>query len=158
EQPVMQPLLTSIQDFLDEEERLLRQRSDRTVQETWQGILVSGGALGLAVLLAAILSYLSARGIAEPIERLSRGARELIAGRLRLVPVFGPSEIARLIVHYNHMAITLSERAQLLQQQEERYRTYIGASSHIMWTTDANGEVVAEIPTWQKYTGQTTEQ
>ena len=75
-----------------------------------------------------------------------------------MVPVFGPNEIAQLIIHFNHMAITLSERAQLLQQQEERHRTYIGASSHILWTTAANGEVVGEIPTWQTFTGQTPEQ
>lgn len=40
-----------------------------------------------------------------------------------------------------------------LQQSEERYRSLVIATSQIVWTTDAQGQVV-DIPHWRDYTGQ----
>lgn len=41
-----------------------------------------------------------------------------------------------------------------LQESEERYRSLVVATSQIVWTTDAEGQVV-DVPTWRAYTGQT---
>jgi PAS domain S-box-containing protein len=70
------------------------------------------------------------------------------------VPPDGPTEIAELAVHFNHMGITLSRHTSSLEEQKERYQQYIGATSHLLWTTDANGAVVTDLPTWRAYTGQ----
>ncbi len=40
-----------------------------------------------------------------------------------------------------------------LRQSEERYRSLVIATSQIVWTTDAQGQVV-DIPPWRAYTGQ----
>src|SRR5205807_7662917 len=81
-------------------------------------------------------------------------AGQLVHGHFRTVPAAGPKEVAELIVHFNHMALTLSERVGVLQEQEQRYRSYIGAVAHILWTTDAAGQVVGDLPTWRAFTGQ----
>ncbi|MBW4663863.1 MAG: PAS domain S-box protein [Chroococcus sp. CMT-3BRIN-NPC107] len=40
-----------------------------------------------------------------------------------------------------------------LRQSEERYRSLVIATSQIVWTTDAQGQVV-DMPHWRDYTGQ----
>ncbi len=40
-----------------------------------------------------------------------------------------------------------------LRQSEERYRSLVIATSQIVWTTDAQGQVV-DMPPWRDYTGQ----
>jgi len=41
-----------------------------------------------------------------------------------------------------------------LRKSEERYRSLATATSQIVWTTNAEGEVVDDIPMWRSYTGQ----
>ncbi len=40
----------------------------------------------------------------------------------------------------------------------ERHRSYIDITGHLGWTTNAEGEVVEDIPSWRRYTGQTYEE
>jgi PAS domain S-box-containing protein len=42
-----------------------------------------------------------------------------------------------------------------IRNSEERYRSLVTATSQIVWTTNANGEVVEDSPTWRAFTGQT---
>ncbi|MBD1936896.1 PAS domain S-box protein [Microcoleus sp. FACHB-68] len=44
-----------------------------------------------------------------------------------------------------------------IRQSEERYRSLIVATSQIVWTTDAEGQVI-DIPDWRAYTGQSVEE
>lgn len=48
---------------------------------------------------------------------------------------------------------TNQEYIKALQESEERYRSLVIATSQIVWTTDAQGQV-EDMPTWQAYTGQ----
>lgn len=41
-----------------------------------------------------------------------------------------------------------------LQKNEQRFRTLTLATSQIVWTTNANGEVHEDLPLWQAFTGQ----
>ncbi|MDB6027277.1 MAG: multi-sensor signal transduction histidine kinase [Verrucomicrobiales bacterium] len=41
-----------------------------------------------------------------------------------------------------------------LRRSEERYRSLVIATSQIVWTTNAQGEVTDDIPTWREFTGQ----
>ncbi|NOX88821.1 MAG: PAS domain-containing protein [Calditrichaeota bacterium] len=41
-----------------------------------------------------------------------------------------------------------------LRKSEERFRTLVTATTQIVWTTDAKGEVTDDIPSWREYTGQ----
>ncbi len=41
-----------------------------------------------------------------------------------------------------------------LQASEERYRTLVMTSAQLVWSTDAEGNVIESQPTWQAFTGQ----
>ena len=38
---------------------------------------------------------------------------------------------------------------------EERYRSLAVATAQVIWTTDADGLVAGDMPTWREYTGAT---
>ncbi len=62
------------------------------------------------------------------------------------------------------LAFTLNEvtervRAeQALRQSAERYRSLVIATAQIVWTTNPQGEVVEDIPSWREYTGQSEQE
>jgi PAS domain S-box-containing protein len=45
-----------------------------------------------------------------------------------------------------------------LRKSEARYRSYIEMTEQLGWTTNAGGEVVEDIPSWRKFTGQSEEE
>lgn len=47
----------------------------------------------------------------------------------------------------------MSEYLKALRESEERYRSLVVATSQIVWTTNAEGQVI-DIPLWRAYTGQ----
>jgi PAS domain S-box-containing protein len=49
-----------------------------------------------------------------------------------------------------------AERA--VEESEARFRSLVEASSQIVWTTDAEGRIVAPAPEWTAITGQTSEE
>jgi len=115
---LLQDLQTELDHFVQAEEALLALRRAQTTYETWQSSLIIGGAVLAAVLLTVLVSWQSARGVTQPINALGAAASELVAGRFQNVPPRGPNEIAQLIVHFNHMAMTLTEEADLRAAKE----------------------------------------
>ena len=58
------------------------------------------------------------------------------------------------------LAVSKTERDKAetsLHRSEERYRSLVLASSQVVWTANATGDVVEDLPTWKAFTGQTTE-
>jgi len=49
-------------------------------------------------------------------------------------------------------------QADELAQNERRFRSFVEATTQVVWTTNPRGEVDMAIPSWQAYTGQTEEQ
>ena len=45
-----------------------------------------------------------------------------------------------------------------LHAREERFRSYIEVTGQLAWTTNPDGEVTEDIPSWRKYTGQSEEE
>ena len=45
-----------------------------------------------------------------------------------------------------------------VREGEQRYRSLIEATSQVVWTTDAQGQVAGDMPLWRKFTGQTFEE
>ena len=43
---------------------------------------------------------------------------------------------------------------QLVRRSEARYRSLVTATAQIIWTTNAEGQIVEVTPTWRQYTGQ----
>jgi PAS domain S-box-containing protein len=45
----------------------------------------------------------------------------------------------------------------VLHQSMERYRSLVTATAQMIWRTDANGNVIDDLPTWRAFTGQSLE-
>ncbi|MDX1653650.1 MAG: CheR family methyltransferase, partial [Candidatus Competibacteraceae bacterium] len=52
----------------------------------------------------------------------------------------------------------LRKRTRQLSASEERFRALVEASADMVWTTDAQGQVVEDVPSWRAFTGQSLEQ
>ena len=63
------------------------------------------------------------------------------------------------VIQCNIRDITRRKEAEQAQRQSEiRYRSYIEMTEQLGWTTDADGEVVEDILSWRKFTGQSEEE
>jgi PAS domain S-box-containing protein len=47
---------------------------------------------------------------------------------------------------------------QALRESEKRHRSYIELTEQLGWSTNADGEVAEDIPSWRKFTGQSEEE
>jgi PAS domain S-box-containing protein len=57
--------------------------------------------------------------------------------------------------------MNITERKQtdeLLRASRDRYRSFIELTGQLGWTTNADGEIEEDIPTWRQYTGQSEEE
>lgn len=128
------------------------------------GLRAQGGrwtvGLGLVVVAGVILmiAWRVSVSVTQPQDRLRRAAQQLLAGSFTMESPAGPNEIAQLMVDFNQMALSLSERNLSLQEQKEGYHQYLVATTHLMWRTDADGRVGNEMASWRAFTGQTVEQ
>jgi len=65
------------------------------------------------------------------------------------------------VIGYFAIYRDITERKRIeeaLHKTFERYRSYIEVTGHLGWTTNADGEVVEDLPSWRNYTGQTYEE
>jgi PAS domain S-box-containing protein len=152
------PLTSAIQQLTDELITVEQERAEEVHaqigRQTRLGVWLILLMTPLALTLNLLVAWRTARNITRPLNRLREAAGQLIAGHFQVLDAAGPSEIVELTTRFNHMGLTLAERTTSLQAQTERYQRYIGATSHILWSTDASGRVVNDIPTWCSYTGQ----
>ena len=56
------------------------------------------------------------------------------------------------------LAQRVAERTAELTLSEERYRSLTLATTQVVWTTGAKGEVTGDIPAWRAFTGQSVSQ
>lgn len=59
---------------------------------------------------------------------------------------------------FARLAIERKQTEDSLRRREERYHSLVTASAQIVWTTNAEGEVVDDLPTWRAYTGQSIQE
>jgi PAS domain S-box-containing protein len=58
------------------------------------------------------------------------------------------------------LSLEIDRRRELegaLRKSEDRYRTLVDATSSVVWTADASGVLTEPQPSWEAYTGQTTD-
>ena len=132
---------------------------------------------GLALLSAILLGALFSRGITGPIRALQSGVSRFGQGDLDIrLPESARDELGDLAREFNRMAASLVEkdiqlheyatnlelkiweRTAEIKQREERYRSYIEVTGQLGWTTNPQGEVEEDIPSWRKFTGQNEEE
>lgn len=65
------------------------------------------------------------------------------------------------VVAVIEMVEDITERkqaAEALRVSEQRYRSYIELTGQLVWTTNADGNVVEDLPAWRRFTGQSEEE
>jgi signal transduction histidine kinase len=95
--------------------------------------LLAGGVL--AVLLAALVGGLLARGVMRPVGAASEAAQRIAAGDLSArLPTGGSDEFGRWAASFNRMAASLEEKVAQLQEAQSRQRRFVSDVSHELRT------------------------
>ncbi|OKH39481.1 hypothetical protein NIES2119_07055 [[Phormidium ambiguum] IAM M-71] len=90
--------------------------------------------------------------------RLRRYDGEYCYMSVRAVPILAENGEIREWIGV-HTDITERRQAEAaLQQNEERFRSLIEATTDIIWNANAQGEQMLELTNWSKFTGQTNEE
>jgi PAS domain S-box-containing protein len=67
-------------------------------------------------------------------------------------------EIASLLGDLSWEIVERKRAEQVIEQSEKRYRSYIEVTLQLGWVTNAFGEVVEDLPSWRRFTGQGEEE
>src|SRR5882724_10457674 len=122
----------------------------------------------------------SSRGteeLARVLEELREANGRLVTAGIRLQELADPAETARHRAEaaraeaeaaaadnarlYRSAQLEIERRTtaeQALRESWQRFQALVEASAEIVWTTDPNGAVVEDSPSWRAFTGQTYEQ
>lgn len=99
------------------------------------------GALGL--LLAIVFAYVLARGISEPLRRITLVARQLAAGRTGArTGLAGDDELGKLGQAFDHMALQVDVLLGRLTEERDRVRAILEGVSSGLFAADADGVVL----------------
>jgi PAS domain S-box-containing protein len=110
-------------------------------------------------------------GKSIPLELASDGQRETSFFDFVYQPVYRSdgstegilicaSEVTRQMLarlRAEELSARLQRQHEALQESEERFRSLTHAVSQIVWTTDAEGRVSSDSPSWRAFTGQPRE-
>jgi PAS domain S-box-containing protein len=76
----------------------------------------------------------------------------------RCVPEYRADGTVANVLVVSHDLTERKRAEEALRASSERYRSYVEVTGQLGWTTNADGEVVEDMPSWRKYTGQTYEE
>lgn len=102
---------------------------------------------GLRNILVVLLS-----GVSTSSEAKTMGL-DLGADGYIVKPIPNKELLARV-----HSFVRIKEAEDILRASEKRYRSYIEVTGQLAWTTNADGQVVEDLPAWRRFTGQTKEE
>jgi len=74
------------------------------------------------------------------------------------LPIINHSLTVAMIWIVAMLGLHRSRAENALRQTEERFRALVEASAQIVWTTNADGKVVEDSPSWRAFTGQSFDQ
>ena len=77
---------------------------------------------------------------------------------VRLATLASTAPIMAILVGMLRRNVHRGEISRAILRSEQRYRSLVSASSQVVWSTSADGEIVEHLPTWATFTGQTFEQ
>lgn len=142
-------------------------------------------AIAVALTIAYLMSNWLQRVVTDPIARLA--STVAIVARTKDYSARSPAgakdEFGQLVAGFNemldqieardralrdardHLERRVAERTTELQREsetvrvsEERFRTLVTATADIVWTSDASGKSLADVPAWRKFTGQSEDE
>jgi PAS domain S-box-containing protein len=154
----LKQLHAQLDRFIDTEKQLLTVRHERAVRLSTQSRWTIGVGLIVVTAVTVFVAWRVSSSVTRPVDRLRGAARQLLMGTFQMERPDGPAEIAQLIVDFNQMGLSLSERTLTLQEREEGFRQYLGATANLMWRTDAGGQVDNDLASWRAFTGQSLEE
>jgi PAS domain S-box-containing protein len=77
---------------------------------------------------------------------------------VRLITLAASAPVTALLVGMLRRNARRNETEDAIRRSERRYRSLVSAAAQVVWSTDAQGEVIEHLPTWAAFTGQTLEQ
>ncbi len=134
----------------------LRRRGGEAAQ---QSLLVAKGTAQMndARQLVAQMETVGENLLRQRIEEAKTSARSL---KLTFT-ISNLLALALLVLTWGILTRDLTKRRraeETLRESEERARALVDASAQIVWTTDAEGAVLEDSPSWRAFTGQTYEE
>jgi two-component system phosphate regulon sensor histidine kinase PhoR len=107
---------------------------------------MAGGGL-LITLLVGLISFLAARRLSHPIERLRQGAEGFAAGELtRKLPLPAPEELAALAQSMNEMAARLHDRIEAVVNQKNELETVLSSMREGVVAIDRSERIMSVNP------------
>ena len=106
---------------LDDYVIYIKDSKDEVRDLTWEMVLLIIETMFVTMIIAILLSFLLARTITNPIERLTEGALRVAGGDFEPITVASPGdEISTLTETFNQMAQTLQKHAFGVGKREEQ--------------------------------------
>ncbi len=75
-----------------------------------------------------------------------------------ITPVFDPQGDITNFISIRQDITEHKKAEEALRKSEQQYRSLVIATAQIVWQTNADGEVVEDLPTWREFTGQSQEE
>ena len=145
----MDKVRTTIQTMKDDEKAKLTtlvETEEENARHTFMSVII-GSALTSILLIVGLIRILHEIMKKKSAEAALRHAnKELIAAQRDLKKV--NSELEERV----------KERTKALTISEKRHRSLIAATTSIVWTCNAEGQIENRVPLWEQFTGQQWEQ
>jgi len=117
-----------------------------TFRGRWHaGVFTNWYAMGLALIATGLLAVMPIDQAGTPLGWLGRSAQYL-GGIYLLIAVLAAAHRSG---HWD-TALQIA-----LRQSRDRFRALVAASAQMVWTTDPQGRLIEDSPSWRAYTGQT---
>ena len=145
----MDKVRTTIQTMKDEEKAKLTtlvKTEEENARHTFMSVVI-GSALTSILLIVGLIRILHEIMKKKSAEAALRHAnKELITAQKDLQKI------------NNELEERVKERTKALTISEKRQRSLIAATTSIVWTSNAEGQIEKKVPLWGKFTGQQWEQ
>ena len=145
----MDKVRTTIQTMKDEEKAKLTalvRTEEENARHTFMSVII-GSALTSILLVVGLIRILHEIMKKKSAEAALRHAnKELITAQRDLKKI------------NNELEERVEERTKALAISEKRHRSLIAATTSIVWTCNAEGQIENRVPLWEKFTGQQWEQ
>lgn len=145
----MDKVRSTIQTMKDDEKAKLTtlvETEEENARHTFMSVII-GSALTSILLVVGLIRILHEIMKKKSAEAALRHAnKELIAAQWDLKKI------------NNELEERVKERTKALAISEKRHRSLITATTSIVWTCNAEGQIEKRVPLWEKFTGQQWEQ